>query len=164
MPFREYPRKKKIATSEELFATPEEQRPEDRLVAHVDGGARGNPGPAGYGVVIDDAAGRRVAELSQYLGHRTNNYAEYMGLLAALQYALEHDARALEVVSDSELLVRQLNGQYKVRHPVLMELYQQARTLIRKLEWFRIEHVRREKNRDADKLANQAMDQGGKKT
>lgn len=160
MPFRAYPRKKKIPEAPELFAAAEEKLPENYLVAHVDGGARGNPGPAGYGVVIEDATGHRVAELSQYLGHRTNNYAEYMGLLAALQYALEHGYRALEVVSDSELLVRQINGQYKVRHPALLELYQQAKALTRKLEWFKIRHVRREKNRDADKLANQAMDQG----
>ncbi len=160
MPFRAYPRKKKTAETQDLFAAPQEKRPENYLVAHVDGGARGNPGPAGYGVVIDDASRRRVAALSQYLGHRTNNYAEYMGLLAALQYALEHGHTALEVVSDSELLVRQINGQYKVRHPVLMELYQQAKALIRTLAWFRIGHVRREKNRDADQLANEAMDRG----
>lgn len=164
MPFRMYPRKKKIVTTEELFAAPEEKLPENYLLAHVDGGARGNPGPAGFGVVIKDTAGRRVAELSRYLGHRTNNYAEYMGLLAALEYALEHGPRALQVFSDSELLVRQINGQYKVRHPVLLELYQQAKTLIRRLEWFKIRHVRREQNRDADKLANQAMDQGSAKS
>ncbi len=160
MPFRAYPRKKKVPTSADLFPVAEEKRPKSYLIAHVDGGARGNPGPAGYGVVIEDHTGHRVAELSQYLGLRTNNYAEYMGLLAALRYALEHGYGALEVVSDSELLVRQINGQYKVRHPVLLELYQQAKALIRKLEWFKIGHVRREKNRDADKLANQAMDRG----
>lgn len=160
MPFRAYPRKKKVAASQELFAEPPEKPPENYLVAHVDGGSRGNPGPAGYGVVIEDAAGRRIAELSQYLGHRTNNYAEYMGLLAALQYAQEHGPAALKVVSDSELLVRQINGRYKVRHPILLNLYQQAKVLIRKLEWFKIRHVRREENQDADKLANQAMDKG----
>src|SRR5579863_7530362 len=97
------------ANSSELF--PEHsQRPAEYLVAHIDGGARGNPGPSGYGVVIEDQGGRRVAGLSEYLGHRTNNYAEYRGLLAALGYALEHGPRALQVVSDSELMVRQIKG------------------------------------------------------
>ena len=98
--------------------------------------------------------------LSRYLGHRTNNYAEYQGLLAALEYALQHDYKALKVSSDSELMVRQIQGRYKVRSPGLIELYQQAKSLIAKLEWFRIEHVRREHNREADRLANQAMDEG----
>jgi len=158
MPFRSYPRKKKVAGSQELFGARLEESPRDYLIAHIDGGARGNPGPAGYGVVIDDTAGRRVAGLSKYLGHRTNNYAEYMGLLAALEYALEHGYKAIEVVSDSELLVRQINGRYKVRSPILLDLYQQAKSLIGRLEWFKIRHVRREQNREADKLANQAMD------
>ncbi len=129
-------------------------------MAHIDGGARGNPGPAGYGVVIEDEKGRKIASLSEYLGHRTNNYAEYSGLLAALQYATDHPYRALKVISDSELLVRQLRGQYKVKHPVLLELYQRAKQLIRQLQWFDIGHVLREKNRDADRLANEAMDRG----
>ncbi|HYL95127.1 MAG TPA: reverse transcriptase-like protein, partial [Terriglobales bacterium] len=93
-------------------------------MAHIDGGARGNPGPAGYGVVMEDQAGRRVAGLSQYLGHRTNNYAEYSGLLAALEYALAHGPKALKVISDSELRVRQIKGVYKVRNAALLELYQ----------------------------------------
>src|ERR1039457_4206301 len=87
--------------------------------AHVDGGARGNPGPAGYGVAVSDASGKPVAELSEYLGHHTNNYAEYQGLLAALRYAHENQLKALKVVSDSELMVRQMKGIYKVRHPEL---------------------------------------------
>ena len=81
--------------------------------AHVDGGARGNPGPAGYGVAIQDASGNPVAELSEYLGHHTNNYAEYQGLLAALRYASENQIKALKVISDSELMVRQMKGIYK---------------------------------------------------
>jgi ribonuclease HI len=129
-------------------------------VAHIDGGARGNPGPAGYGVVLEDQNGRRVAGLSQYLGHRTNNYAEYSGLLAALQYALEHGPKALKVISDSELMVRQIKGVYKVRTAALLELYQKAQQLIRQLEWFEIGHVLRESNREADRLANEAMDRG----
>jgi ribonuclease HI len=128
--------------------------------AHVDGGARGNPGPAGYGVAIQDASGHSVAELSEYLGHHTNNYAEYQGLLAALRYAAENQIKALKVVSDSELMVRQIKGIYKVRHPELRKLYDQAQQLMRKLEYFEIRHALREHNQTADRLANEAMDRG----
>ena len=145
--------------TQELFPSPVTPTAREYLVAHIDGGARGNPGPAGYGVVVEDSRGRPVAELCQYLGHRTNNFAEYSGLLAALEYATAHHS-ALKVLSDSELLVKQLKGQYKVRHPELKQLYERAQSMIRRLEWFQVEHVRREKNRDADRLANQAMDQG----
>lgn len=131
--------------------------------AHVDGGARGNPGPAGYGVVLRDASGKSVAELSRFLGIRTNNFAEYSGLIAALECALEKNLRALRVVSDSELMVRQINGQYKVRSPELRPLYEQAKALIHRFSSFRIEHARREQNKDADRLANRAMDNGMKR-
>jgi ribonuclease HI len=160
MPFRAYPRRRKPAETQGLFTTPAKPSPESRLIAHIDGGARGNPGPAGFGVVIEDGTGRPIAELSKFLGHQTNNYAEYMGLLAALQYALEYGAKALEVISDSELLVRQINGQYKVRNLNLLDLYKQAKSLIAKLEWFSIGHVLRGKNKQADALANRAMDEG----
>ncbi|MGI9103938.1 MAG: ribonuclease HI family protein [Terriglobales bacterium] len=158
MPFRQAPRKRKAATSESLFPVP--GAPEHRLIAHIDGGARGNPGPAGYGVVIEDGGGRRVAELSRFLGVQTNNYAEYMGLLAALEYARQQGAKALEVISDSELMVRQMNGRYKVRSPMLLDLFQQAKAQVSKLEWFRIRHTLRAGNKDADALANRAMDEG----
>jgi probable phosphoglycerate mutase len=128
--------------------------------AHVDGGARGNPGPAGYGVAITDASGHPVAELSEYLGHRTNNYAEYQGLLAALRYASENQIKALMVISDSELMVRQMKGLYKVRHPELRKLYDEAQQLVRRLEYFEIRHALREHNKIADRLANQSMDRG----
>jgi len=128
--------------------------------AHVDGGARGNPGPSGYGVAISDAAGRSVAELSEYLGHRTNNYAEYQGLLAALRWANENQVKAFKVISDSELMVRQMKGIYKVRHPDLRKLYDEAQQLVRRLEHFEIRHALREHNQIADRLANEAMDQG----
>ena len=128
--------------------------------AHVDGGARGNPGPAGYGVAIQDASGHPVAELSEYLGHHTNNYAEYQGLLAALRYAAEHQIKALTVISDSELMVRQMKGIYKVRHPELRKLHDEAQQLVRRLEHFEIRHALREHNRTADRLANEAMDRG----
>jgi ribonuclease HI len=128
--------------------------------AHVDGGARGNPGPAGYGVAIKDAAGKPVAELSEYLGHQTNNFAEYSGLIAALRYACEHQIAALKVVSDSELMVRQMKGIYKVKHPELRKLHHEAQTLVKRLEHFEIRHALREHNQVADRLANEAMDRG----
>ena len=140
-----------------MFGSPVGSAPE-HVVAHVDGGARGNPGPSGYGVVIADPHGARIAEFGRYLGHHTNNFAEYSGLVAALNYALEHKLPALRVRSDSELMVRQMNGVYKVRSPELRPLYEEAKRLSRQLKWFRIEHVRREKNADADRLANEAMD------
>ena len=159
MPFR-YTGPRKSSKSAELFPNPRVPIPPDALIAHIDGGARGNPGPSGYGVLIEDASGKRVDGLSRYLGHHTNNHAEYMGLLAALEYALGHGHRALKVYSDSELMVRQIQGRYKVRSPGLLDLYQQAKSLIARLGWFNIEHVLREKNREADELANRAMDEG----
>ena len=129
-------------------------------MAHSDGGARGNPGPAGYGVVLKDESGRKVAALSEYLGHQTNNFAEYQGLIAALEYALEHGPKALKLISDSELLVRQIKGIYKVKSPTLQDLHGRAKELIAKLEWFSIGHALREHNQEADQLANEAMDKG----
>jgi len=143
-----------------LFTPRNAPTPERYIIAHIDGGARGNPGPAGYGVAVADSSGKRVAELSEYIGHRSNNVAEYSGLLGALQYCLKHKEPALKVISDSELMVKQLNGVYKVKSPDLKTLYDQAQTMIRRLDWFRAEHVLRAKNKDADRLANEAMDRG----
>jgi ribonuclease HI len=137
-----------------------ENLPEHYLIAHSDGGARGNPGPAGYGVVIQDQSGRKVAHLSEYLGHQTNNFAEYQGLIAALEYALQHGPKALKLISDSELLVRQIKGIYKVKNATLKDLHGRAKELITQLEWFSIGHALREHNREADRLANEAMDKG----
>ncbi len=134
--------------------------PAHYLIAHSDGGARGNPGPAGYGVVIKDEAGKKVAALSEYLGHQTNNFAEYQGLIAAVEYALEHGPRALKLVSDSELLVRQIQGVYKVKNETLKDLHARAKELIAQLDWFSIGHALREHNQEADRLANLAMDKG----
>jgi ribonuclease HI len=134
--------------------------PAHYLIAYTDGGARGNPGPAGYGVVIKDESGRKVAALSEYLGHQTNNFAEYQGLIAALEYALGHGPRALKITSDSELLVRQIKGIYKVKNPTLRDLHARAKELIAKLDWFSIGHALREHNQEADGLANGAMDKG----
>ncbi len=136
------------------------ERPDHYLVAHIDGGARGNPGPAGYGCVVSDETGAEVAELTEFLGVRTNNFAEYAGLIAAIAYAVAHKAEGLMVVSDSELLVKQMKGQYKVKSPDLQPLHKRANEMVRQLGWFDIKHVRREQNREADKLANQAMDSG----
>lgn len=134
--------------------------PQNYLVANTDGGARGNPGPAGYGVVIKDQSGNKIAALSGYLGHQTNNYAEYTALIRALEYAVAHRSKALKVVSDSELLVKQTRGQYKVKNPMLRQLHGRAQALIRLLDWFSIEHSLREQNHEADQLANEAMDKG----
>jgi ribonuclease HI len=147
------------AGSRPLFES-RENPPEHYLVAHSDGGARGNPGPAGYGVVIQDESGRTVAALSEYLGHQTNNFAEYQGLIAALEYAIKHGPKALKLISDSELLVRQIKGIYKVKNATLQDLHGRAKELIGQLDWFSIGHALREQNQEADRLANEAMDKG----
>jgi probable phosphoglycerate mutase len=159
MPFRSFP-KKRVASRDLFGPAGEPSSSADSIVAHIDGGSRGNPGPAGYGVAINDSAGRRIAELSDYLGVQTNNFAEYSALLAALEYAVKHGHKTLKVVSDSELLVRQMRGQYRVRNETLQQMAHEARQLIGKLESFEIRHVLREQNREADGLANQAMDSG----
>src|SRR5215469_15824029 len=159
MPMRPFPEKTTFR-SKEFFGGPNVSTPFGYLVAYIDGGARGNPGPAGYGVIIEDEVGRPVVELSDYLGKQTNNYAEYSGLLAALSYATRHGFKALKVYSDSELMVKQIAGEYKVTNPALKELYAKALKLIEDLEAFEINHVPREKNREADWLANRAMDLG----
>ena len=137
--------------------------PSHYLIAHTDGGARGNPGPAGYGVFIKDETGKKVAGLSEYLGHQTNNFAEYKALIAALEYALKHEYKTLKLISDSELLVRQIKGIYKVKNAALQDLHARAKVLIGQLEWFSIEHALREHNQEADRLANEAMDRGSGK-
>src|SRR5579872_3399019 len=145
--------------SGELFSL-RENPPEHYLVAFIDGGARGNPGPAGYGVVVQDESRKKIAALSEYLGHQTNNFAEYQGLIAALEYAVANGHKALKVVSDSELLVRQIKGIYKVNNLVLRDLHGHAKELIAQLAWFSIGHVLRGHNEEADRLANAAMDKG----
>lgn len=132
------------------------------IKANIDGGARGNPGPAAYGVIVRDAKGEIIAELSDYLGIQTNNYAEYSGLLAALDFAVRENHPSLKVLSDSELLVRQMQGRYKVKSPGLIDLYDRARALVRKLEHFSIDHVLRQYNKDADLLVNQVLDSRGR--
>jgi ribonuclease HI len=130
------------------------------FTAHCDGGSRGNPGPSGFGAVIEDAHGRIVARLSAYLGVQTNNYAEYSGLLAVLKWAVENGAKRMRVVSDSELMVKQMAGKYKVASPGLRPLWEEARRLSRQLSAFEMSHTLRAGNKEADRLANEAMDKG----
>ena len=134
------------------------------IVAYIDGGARGNPGPAGYGVRIEDEHGTLINEFNGFLGTSTNNVAEYNGLLAALRYAQENGHRVVHIKSDSELLVKQMRGEYRVKNAGLQPLYNQARTIALGLDRIVYEHVRREQNKDADRLANLAMDLGTKKS
>ena len=128
------------------------------LTLHVDGGSRGNPGPAGGGVVITDDGGRPVFEGGFFFGHHTNNAAEYLALIRGLQQATALGAREVHIVSDSELLVRQLTGQYRVKNPKLEVLFEQAQMLLVKVARWQVRHVRREFNTRADELANMAMD------
>lgn len=129
------------------------------ITIYTDGGSRGNPGPAGYGVHIVSPDGTTIAVLKGSLTHATNNIAEYEGLLAGLRWAIDHGEKEVRVRSDSELLVRQMRGEYRVKHPGLQPLYQEARRLIAEVGRVIFEHVRREQNREADRLANLAMDE-----
>ncbi len=128
------------------------------ITAYIDGGARGNPGPAGYGVYIQLQDGT-VEELHGGLGIATNNVAEYNGLLAALKWTIDHGHRRLHIRADSELLVKQMRGEYKVKNPGLQPLAARARALVSQLDQVRFEHVRREHNKDADRLSNVGMDE-----
>src|ERR1700692_1376204 len=132
--------------------------------ANIDGAARGNPGPASYGVVIRDGSGELVAKLKKYIGRMTNNVAEYYGLIAALDYAESHRVRALRIESDSELLVRQMRGHYKVKSPDLRPLFERAKKMSQTFESFRIDHVYRAQNSEADALANEALDETAGRT
>jgi ribonuclease HI len=138
--------------------------PGDPHIVYTDGAARGNPGPAGAGALVLDAEGRRVAEVDEYLGEATNNVAEYRALLLGLACAREVGAREIEVRADSELLVKQMNGEYRVRSPQLLVLHRRARRLERAFESVAYVHVRRAANTDADRLANRAIDLGSEPT
>jgi ribonuclease HI len=127
-------------------------------IANIDGGSRGNPGPAGYGVRIEQSDGT-ILELKEFLGSCTNNVAEYSGLLAALRWAAEHGHHKVHIRADSELLVRQMRGEYKVKNAGLKPLFLQAIALIRRIGDVSFEHVRREYNKEADRLSNLGMDE-----
>ena len=142
-----------------LFGDPEPQAKPASYRANIDGGSRGNPGPASYGVVIRDPKGEVIARLKKYIGRMTNNVAEYYGLIAALDYAQSNNIRALRIESDSELLVKQMRGQYKVKSADLKPLFERAKKMSQSFASFRIDHVYREQNVEADALANEAMDE-----
>ena len=154
--------KPSVPGSARLFADSHPSAPPAGVyVANIDGASRGNPGPASYAVVLRDPQGKIALELAKNIGRETNNVAEYFALLAALDYATSHNISALRIRSDSELLVRQMQGRYKVKSADLKPLYERAAKLARQLQYFAIEHVRRELNRDADALANVALDSAG---
>ena len=137
--------------------------PAGLLQIHIDGGSRGNPGPAGFGVYVQDASGAEVASLYGFLGVATNNVAEYQGLIHGLRFALARGARQVHVFSDSELVVKQMDGRYKVKHENMVPLHREARALMARLPDVKLTHVRREQNKDADRLANQALDEKASK-
>jgi len=142
-----------------LFDAPE--KPSNIFIANVDGASRGNPGPASYAVILRGPDGAIRFETGKYIGRATNNVAEYYGLITALDYAASQGIDRLLVRSDSELLVRQMEGRYKVKSPDLRPLHERARKLAHGFAYFAIEHVRREQNREADELANVALDRSG---
>ncbi len=129
-----------------------------KLVLHVDGGARGNPGPAAIGIVVSDPDGTRVASFSDRIGETTNNVAEYRALLRGLELAAEYGAREVHVINDSELVARQLTGVYKVKHAAMQELHRQATALLQRFDAWSIESVPRAQNAEADLLVNEALD------
>jgi ribonuclease HI len=135
----------------------------ESLQLHIDGASRGNPGEAGFGVHVTTPAGDTVAELYGYLGRATNNVAEYQALIHGLRYALGRGARRVVILSDSELVVRQVAGTYKVKHPDMVPLHREAIGLMRRFDTASLSHVRREWNREADRLANRALDEKASK-
>ena len=142
---------------EESYSAP----PAGVYVANIDGASRGNPGPAAYAVIFRAPDGAKLCEFAKMIGRETSNIAEYYGLVAALDYAASHGIRALRIRSDSELLVRQMQGRYRVKNAALKSLHERAQKLVRALDYFVIEHVMREQNSDADALGNLALDRGG---
>jgi acyl dehydratase/ribonuclease HI len=149
--------------SGKLFEEPEapSARAEGAYTANIDGAARGNPGPAAYGVIVRRPDGSTHESLGKYIGRTTNNVAEYYALIAALDYAAASGIRRLRVYSDSQLIVNQIKGLYKVKHPDLRPLHERAKKQAATLETFTIQYVPREQNRDADDLANAALDSTG---
>ncbi|MFQ5806446.1 MAG: ribonuclease HI family protein [Phycisphaerae bacterium] len=130
-----------------------------RLIVYVDGGARGNPGPAGAGVSISSDDGKLIHEAAYFLGRQTNNAAEYHALIRALRRVERYSGQTIALCSDSELLVRQITGEYRVKSPKLAQLFEQVQLLLLKIPCWNIRHVSRDENRRADQLANLAIDQ-----
>lgn len=131
-----------------------------KIIIHSDGGARGNPGPAGIGVLLTNEQGVSVAEISNFIGRATNNQAEYQALLAGLEKAKSLGAEEVVCRLDSELVVKQLNHEYKVKNKDLAPLFLKVHNLITSFKKISFQHVPREMNKEADKLANEAMDRG----
>jgi ribonuclease HI len=131
-----------------------------KLTVNVDGGARGNPGPAAIGAIVRDGAGEVLGERGERIGRATNNVAEYRALLLGIELATELGASELELIGDSELIVRQVEGRYKVKDATMKELHAQVKAALAPFESWSIRHVRREHNADADRLVNQALDAG----
>jgi ribonuclease HI len=142
---------------------PKPGAPDDELIVHIDGASRGNPGEAAYGVHVSTAGGAEVTGLYGYLGRASNNVAEYQALLHALRWAAARGARRLRIYSDSELVVKQMEGTYRVKHPDMVPLHREARGLVSRFDSVKLAHVRREENREADRLANLALDERGSK-
>ena len=129
-----------------------------KVIIYTDGASRGNPGPASVGIFVTDESGETVHEYGERLGHQTNNFAEYTGVIRGLELALEHQVKDVVLRSDSELMVKQMTGIYKVKSPVIQPLHKAAVLLTKKFKSVRFEHVRREYNVEADRLANEALD------
>lgn len=135
----------------------------DKVVVHVDGGSRGNPGPAAVGAVASAPDGEALLERGEYIGEATNNVAEYKAVLLGLELARELEAREVEVINDSELISRQIGGEYKVKHPSMKPLYLQAMKALREFERWSVRSVRRESNVRADELVNEALDSAARR-
>jgi ribonuclease HI len=142
-----------------VTATAPEGAARRRVRVYSDGAARGNPGPAGAGAVVLDESGTALAEIGRYLGEQTNNVAEYEGLLLGLRHALAHGATDVEVLADSQLLIRQLAGVYRVKSAGLMPLFEEAKRLLRRFKSIELRHIPREMNGAADEMSNRAIDE-----
>ena len=132
-----------------------------KLTVNVDGGARGNPGPAAIGVVVRNDDGAVVEQVGETIGQATNNVAEYRALLRGIELASAHGADEVELIGDSELIVRQIEGRYKVKHADMKELHAQAKAMLADFDSWSIRHVKRAQNADADRLVNEALDGDG---
>jgi ribonuclease HI len=135
-----------------------ETKHEEEVILYTDGASRGNPGPAGIGVLVENPSGKKLAEISEYIGKDTNNFAEYRALLAGLNKAKDLGARSVRVKSDSELLVKQIHGHYRVKNKNLIIVFNKCRSLINNFDNFVIDHISRSENKKADILANNAID------
>lgn len=144
----------------ELELDPMSSKWSKKIVMYTDGASRGNPGPAAIGVVLQTPTGKKIDEISENIGVQTNNYAEYFAVISGLKLALENKVSQIHVISDSEFLIKQLKGEYKVKSENIIPLYREAKDLLGEFKSVKLEHILREKNKEADKLANKALDSG----